>query len=454
MNNSIYDAKTLWTMVLPLIEPKLSLTFFDVWIRNLTPIQITDDRLYLLANLESTKKTVCSKYLDLILECAKYYNPYINQIVIFCENDDDSIIDIKNVQTAVISSEKMPNSPYNMMFDEQYTFDNFVVGGSNDIACAAAKAVANNPGKSYNPLFIYGGVGLGKTHIIHAVGNYILNRAPQTKILYVTTANFTNDYIESLKGSGDNAAKFRDKYRSVDVLMLDDIQFISGKVATQEALFHAFNDLYQSKKQIIFTSDRHPKELNELEDRLRSRFQSGLTVDISYPDIETRIAILQRKVMTRKYEVSQAIITYIAEKINTNIRELEGALSKVMFYCTLNNIPAQDIGVATLALKDELENTACPITMEFIVGHVCNYFSIDKKDMVGKKKTKQLVEARHIAIYLITEYISAPLTTIGEFFGGRDYSTIIHARDKITELYQSDSIIKTAVNDLTDLIKA
>lgn len=289
---------------------------------------------------------------------------------------------------------------------------------------------------------------------MHAIGNYIKSHSPKKKIIYMTSENFTNDYIDSIRNnnSKDMNRQFRNKYRNLDVLMIDDIQFISGKPSTQEALFHLFNELYQSKKQIVFTSDCHPKEIDNIDERLTSRFQSGLTVDISNPDLETRIAILRKKAYNKKFEVSNNVINYIAECINTNIRELEGALSKVIFYCTLNNIKADNLDIVNNALKDDIDNISGPVTMNTILKCVADYFHLDQKDLIGKKKTKNIVEARQIAIYLISDLISVPLVSIGDFMGGRDHSTIIHARDKIISLLSSDYKYANYIRDLYEII--
>ena len=246
--------------------------------------------------------------------------------------------------------------------------------------------------------------------------------------------------------------QFRNKYRNLDVLMIDDIQFISGKPSTQEALFHLFNELYQAKKQIVFTSDCHPKKIDNIDERLTSRFQSGLTVDISSPDLETRIAILRKKAYNKKFEVSSEVLNYIAECINTNIRELEGALSKVIYYCTLNNVKANNLDIVNNALKDDIDISG-PITMSSILKCVSDYFNVEQKDIIGKKKTKNIAEARQIAIYLISDLISVPLVSIGDFMGGRDHSTIIHARDKISDLITTDYKFANYIKDLTELIK-
>ena len=458
MNTNLAEIQETWKKALPIISKSVSQIFYDVFIANLEPISISDNKFILIAPYESCKNSINKSYKSLIEKAVMQFNPYIDGINIITPDDVDSFIDapksIITEQKTDIEEENLNNKDYYTSFEEIYSFDNFVTGGSNKAAFVAAKTVAENPGVQHNPLFIYGGVGLGKTHIMHAIGNYIKSHSPKKKIIYMTSENFTNDYIDSIRNnnSKDMNRQFRNKYRNLDVLMIDDIQFISGKPSTQEALFHLFNELYQSKKQIVFTSDCHPKEIDNIDERLTSRFQSGLTVDISNPDLETRIAILRKKAYNKKFEVSNNVINYIAECINTNIRELEGALSKVIFYCTLNNIKADNLDIVNNALKDDIDNISGPVTMNTILKCVADYFHLDQKDLIGKKKTKNIVEARQIAIYLISDLISVPLVSIGDFMGGRDHSTIIHARDKIISLLSSDYKYANYIRDLYEII--
>ncbi len=460
MNNNLAEIQELWNKALPIISKSVSQIFYDVFIANLEPISISDNKFILIAPYESCKNSINKSYKPIIEKAIMQFNPYIEGINIITPTDVDGFIDAPKsiiAEAEEIVEKEKPNSntkDYYTSFEESYSFDNFVTGGSNKAAFVAAKTVAENPGVQHNPLFIYGGVGLGKTHIMHAIGNFIKANNAKKKIIYMTSENFTNDYIDSIKNnnSKDMNRQFRNKYRNLDVLMIDDIQFISGKPSTQEALFHLFNELYQAKKQIVFTSDCHPKEIDNIDERLTSRFQSGLTVDISSPDLETRIAILRKKAYNKKFDVSNNVINYIAECINTNIRELEGALSKVIFYCTLNNIKADNLDIVNNALKDDIDNISGPITMNTILKCVSDYFQVDQKDLIGKKKTKNIAEARQIAIYLISDLISIPLVSIGDFMGGRDHSTIIHARDKISGLISTNNKYANYIRDLTELI--
>lgn len=443
------ESKKIWDLLLLGISNNISTVSYDMWFKNLEPITIAYNKLILVANLKSAKNTINKNYRNIILDEIKKLNTYVDDYLIITPEE------IPVYQTKIEDEKKEENSNYSSIFDPNFTFDKFVVGSSNQIAYAAAKAVASQPGTLHNPLFIYGGVGLGKTHIMHAIGNEILKNNKKSKILYCTTEQFVNDFIDSLKNSKDNIEniKFREKYRRVDVLMLDDIQFLSGKITSQEALFHTFNDLYQSKKQIVISSDRHPRELTFLEERLQSRFSSGLTVDISLPDLETRIAILQKKAFFKNVNLPINVVYFIAEKFDKNVRELEGALQKVIFYCQLKGQQPDNIDIVKEALKDDIDVTTHILSLDSIVDVTCSYFNIKKQEVIGKKKLKQIVMARQIAIYLINDLLGVPLATIGSYFGGRDHTTIIYARDKIEELSKTDNMIATQIKDIKNMIQ-
>ena len=315
----------------------------------------------------------------------------------------------------------------------KYTFDTFVVGSNNNLAHAAALAVAESPGEIYNPLFIYGGVGLGKTHLMHAIAHFILKNTPDAKILYVTSETFTNELIDAIRNKNNTTTtEFREKYRNNDVLLIDDIQFIIGKESTQEEFFHTFNTLSESKMQIIISSDKPPKEIETLEERLRSRFEWGLTVDIQSPDYETRMAILRKKEELEGYNIDNEVITYIATNIKSNIRELEGALTKVMAYSRLNKCEI-NLKMAEEALKDIISPGAQrEVTPELIIQIVAEHFGLTPQDIASQKRTKEIVYPRQIAMYLCRDMLATPLQTIGSFLGGRDHTTIIHGADKIS----------------------
>lgn len=442
------ECKVLWKSVLSELEVLLTTVSFDMWFKDLEPYTVENDKLVLIAPLNSFK-SINKNYKDQIKKAIESSGAKISGIEIITKAETD------NYTLSDEEEKEEDDSDTVNMFDPGYTFDSFVVGDSNSIAYAAAEAVAKAPGACHNPLFIYGGVGLGKTHIMHAIANYILSQNKKAKILYVTAEQFVNDYIDSLKNNKDNELnkQFRLKYRSVDVLMMDDVQFLSGKTSTQEALFHTFNDLYQFRKQIVLTSDRHPRELTFLQDRLKSRFQSGLTVDITKPSIETRIAILQKKAYAKKYDISQKAVFFIAENITSNIRELEGALSKVVFYCSLSGRSSDDLEAVKDALKDCIDVSSHVISMDSIADATCAYYGIKKSDIIGKRKNKLISNARQMAIYLINDMLGVPLSSIGEFFGGRDHTTIMYARDKMTDLSKTDHLIQAQINDIKSMLE-
>ena len=325
------------------------------------------------------------------------------------------------------------------ILNPKYTFDTFVIGNSNRFAHAASLAVSEAPAKSYNPLFIYGGVGLGKTHLMHAIGHYILRTNPRTRVLYTTSEKFTNDLINSIRD--DKNVEFRNRYRTTDVLLVDDIQFIADKERTQEEFFHTFNSLYESSKQIIISSDRPPKEIPTLEDRLRSRFEWGLICDIQPPDFETRIAILKKKARLENISTPDEVLVFIAKKIESNIRELEGALIRVVAYSSLTNREI-NMDLTQEALKDFFSNSKPkPVTVDLIKRVISEYYSIRIEDFKSRKRTRAIAFPRQVAMYLARELTDLSLPKIGEEFGGRDHTTVLHAYDKIsTELKRDESL--------------
>ena len=441
----------IWNKILEEISKKVTSVSYDMWFSKLEPLEISYGKIILVTPLKSVQKTLKEpEYKNNIMAAIKTIDsPMVNDFIIITEDEKETYLS----SAKIIST---PEEEIKPQFIENYTFDNFVVGSSNNIAKTAAFSVAQNPGNSFNPLFIYGGVGLGKTHILHAIGNYVLNNNKNTNIIYATTEQFVNDFVESMRNNKttDKIFDFREKYRKADILMLDDVQFLIGKESSQEALFHTFNDLYQNKKQIVLTSDRHPRDLVSLEERLKSRFQSGLTVDISTPDYETRVAILQKKAFQKNFNISKPIINFIAEKITSNIREIEGALSKVIFYCQLNNKDcADDLELVMQALKDDLDISTHVLSMDTITDAVCAYFNVTKEEIKGAKKTKNIAVARQIDIYLINDMLSVPLMSIGNYLGNRDHSTIIYARDKITEQLKSDNLLKLQIRDIKNMVQ-
>ncbi|MCE1179066.1 MAG: chromosomal replication initiator protein DnaA [Micrococcales bacterium] len=333
----------------------------------------------------------------------------------------------------------------------KYTFDTFVIGSSNRFAHAAAVAVAEAPAKAYNPLFVYGDSGLGKTHLLHAIGHYARNLFPHVKVRYVNSEEFTNDFINSIRD--DKAAAFQRRYRDVDVLLIDDIQFLQGKVQTQEEFFHTFNTLHNANKQVVITSDVPPKLLSGFEERMRSRFEWGLLTDVQPPDLETRIAILRKKAIQERMQAPDEVLEFIASRISTNIRELEGALIRVTAFASLNR-QSVDLGLAEIVLKDLIPNEqGSQITSALIMAQTAAYFGLTIEDLCGTSRSRVLVTARQIAMYLCRELTDLSLPKIGQQFGGRDHTTVMHADRKIRELMGERRAIYNQVTELTNRIK-
>lgn len=332
-----------------------------------------------------------------------------------------------------------------------YTFDNFVVGNNNSLAYAVAKEVGTNPGKKHNPLFIYGGVGLGKTHLAQAIGQEVLRANGEAKVVYASCETFTNDFIQAI--ASKRMAQFKKNYREVDVLIVDDVQFLSAKEGSQQEFFHTYNDLHQNSRQIILTADKIPQAIPALEGRLVSRFGSGMVVDIQPPDYETRIAILREKCKEKNYFVEEGVLEYIAKNIFSNIRELEGALNRLATYCQLNDVRTT-IDTATEVLKDFISSTNKSIDSAEIISAVCKHFSIQREDLLGKTRVKEFILPRQIAIYLIREQTNKSLPEIGRILGGKDHTTILYAERKIANDIKSNSTLKSDIEKIRNLISA
>ena len=445
------DLNTLWKAVLDKLELTVSNVSFIMWFKPIKVVDLVDNKhLVIAANTTSAKNQISRNYFEKLSSAVT--DIFGSDLTIEVLDPSEEIEYIKLHGNSGEKEVEVTKNPFN----QKYTFNNFVVGNSNQFVYAAAHAVAEHPGEKFNPLFIYGGVGLGKTHLLHAIGNYFKEFSPNLNVKYVTCEQFANDYIESLGSDSKGKAilEFRSKYRNLDVLMIDDIQFISKKTSTQEEFFHTFNELYQNNKQIIITSDRPPKEIETLADRLRSRFASGLIQDIQQPELETRIAILRKKCQLENYSIDDDVIYYIAEKINTNIRELEGMLSKVHFLANLLNKPSATMEDAVAAFDGQLEEDRNDgLSADDIIDTVCKYFDISRQDIVGKKKSKEIVEPRMIAIYLIIEILEIPLDAVGKIFGGRDHSTIMYSRDKITDQLKTSLKTQSNISEIRKMLK-
>ena len=443
--------KKIWSDALAILEIEASAISFDVWIRPLEAVDIEDDRLILNAPTEANVAAINGQLRPLICEVLHRINPLIADIELRLPSLSETRAPaVEKEEAAIEKPRKMQPGFDSSMINPRYTFDNFVVGKCNQLVVAAAKAVVMTPGTLYNPLFIYGGVGLGKTHILHAIGNAIRKNDSALKVMYISSEKFVNEFIEAIRSSG-GAGGFREKYRSVDVLMIDDIQFISKKAGTQEELFHTFNDMCQANKQLIFASDRAPKEIPDIEDRLRSRFEWGLIADIQPPDLETRIAILQKKAQLEKHIVPSEVLYFMAAHIDNNIREMESMLNKVVLLSKLYDKPVT-LELAQETFKDYNGPTEEAVGADDIIDTTCKYFGITREDIVGKKRDKKIVEPRQICIYLISEMLPLPLTSIGSIMGGRDHTTIMHAKNKIASAVTKDERFRSAVQDIRDMI--
>ncbi len=469
----------VWEKVLQNMEKEIIKPIFETWIKSTIPLSLSETVMEIgtpsqfikdwietryAATIQNTvqqvlEKPIEIKFVSLNIEVDKNIteNVHSNANVqvpaskpSVINNDEevfssfpvgDSFIKRNNGSEELISS-----------LNPKYTFETFVICNSNRFAHAASLAVAEVPAKVYNPFFIYGGVGLGKTHLMHAIGHRIRQNHSHLKVLYISSEKFTNELINSIRDG--NPESFRQKYRNIDVLLVDDIQFLSKKEHTQEEFFHTFNTLHEANKQIIISSDRPPREIPTLEDRLRSRFEWGLITDIQAPDLETRIAILRKKAMIEGFNMPNDVMVYIAGRIDNNIRELEGALVRVIAYASLTNQQI-DMPLATEALRDIFPNSRPrQITMEMIQQIVANYFKIKQDDLLAKKRTRNVAYPRQIAMYLCRELTETSLPRIGEMFGGRDHTTVIHAHDKISRERNEDAKLNNILKEITKKIES
>ena len=439
------DIVSLWKKTLQLIKGEVASASFETFFKNTVPIETNSNELTLLAPTEFAEDILRTRYLNLIESCLSQLTSNKFEIKIISDSNEVELNPLKtsNNSTTNNSTNIIKNYP---RLNPKYTFDTFVIGSSNRFAHAACVAVAESPAKAYNPLFLYGGVGLGKTHLMHAIGHYIIKQQNDAKVVYVSSEKFTNELINSIKN--DKNEEFRNKYRNIDVLLIDDIQFIAGKEGTQEEFFHTFNALHEANKQIIISSDRPPKEIPTLEDRLRSRFEMGLIADIQPPDFETRIAILRTKAQIENIDVPNEVMNYIATYIKSNIRELEGALTRVVAYSSLIN-KAISYDLAVEALKDIVTTSESQeISVNKIKEKVSTVFGIKMDDFNSKKRTRVIAYPRQIAMYLSRELTDLSLPKIGNEFGGRDHTTVIHAHDKISKDIEKDSELKEKIDKI------
>lgn len=463
----IEKIKENWSEILEFIKNELEMSdvSFKVWLLPLTPYKTHNNTLFIEVSKVNADDEfisyVSKKYKNFLKIAVSEYVGEEYDIQFVLPSDKKKINDLINSNSSEMpDSKSLKNNRLNTQLNinesaekaglnKKYTFDTFVVGDNNSFAHNAALAVAESPAEIYNPLFIYGGVGLGKTHLMQSIGNFILQQDPSKKVVYVTSETFTNELVESIKNDKNNSnAKFREKYRKVDVLLIDDIQFIAGKESTQEEFFHTFNALRESKKQIVISSDRPPKEIATLEDRLRSRFEWGLTVDIAPPSYEMRMAILKKKAESEKLNVPYEILEYIASNIKSNIRELEGSLTKLTAYAKFTHKDLS-ISLAEDALRDIIfPNENIEVTPDLIIKIVSEHFGITPADITSHKRNKEVVYPRQIAMYLCRTMTDVPLQTIGKIIGNRDHTTVIHGADKILDIIKENKETKELIDVL------
>lgn len=437
-----YKLSDIWQEVLSILKSKLDDSNYTTWVNAARPLAYHDGTL-VITTLDDFSREWLETRFSALLRAHLESKLKQNITLRFISSDGKDNYSLMGGLTG--SWENQP------ALNPKYTFDSFVVGNSNRLAHAASYAVAESPSKAYNPLFIYGGVGLGKTHLMHAIGNYVLSNNKITKVVYVTSETFTNELINSIKD--DKTEDFRNKYRTIDILLIDDIQFVAGKERTQEEFFHTFNTLYEANKQIIISSDRAPKEIPTLEERLRSRFEWGLLADIQIPDLETRMAILSKKAQMENYILPDDVLLFIATKIKSNIRELEGALLRVIAYSSLNHIEI-DLDSTNEALKDILSgNQNRHVTIPMIQKVVAERYNLKMEVFKSKRRTQDIAFPRQIAMYLSRELTDTSLSKIGEEFGGRDHTTVLHAYDKIKDEISQNAQFDSNIKDIVKILK-
>ncbi|MBE3572127.1 MAG: chromosomal replication initiator protein DnaA [Moorella humiferrea] len=431
-----------WQQVLSILEKKISLPALEAWFFDARPVTMQGNTLVLAAANEFARDYIQSRYYPLVQEALQKVlgrEPINIQVICFSPSCDFS------PASGEIDNDDLPR------LNPKYTFDTFVVGNSNRFAHAACLAVAESPANSYNPLFIYGGVGLGKTHLMQAIGHHVLKHLPNYRVLYISSERFTNDLINAIRD--EQTEEFRAKYRNIDVLLIDDIQFLAKKESTQVEFFHTFNHLYEANKQIVISSDRPPKEIPTLEDRLRSRFEWGLITDIQPPDLETRMAILRKKAAAENISIPDDVMFFMAQKIDSNIRELEGALLRVAAYAAFTKEEIT-VDMAERLLKDALNlSRPKPVTINLIQEVVARYFNIKQEDLKAKKRNRTVAYPRQIAMYLARELMDASLPQIGEAFGGRDHTTVLHAYTKIRDDLKNDPSLAQTISQLIQEIR-
>ncbi len=458
MNSQLHE---IWQLTLAELSKDLNKPSFETWFNLTKPVSLDDNCLIIEVPNDFTKEWFETRYREKIAKALKVIttNEHNVQFIIASEfqesgeeihittspetnNQHSAFINQKELENRENQDDQIHKSKLISSFNPRYTFDTFVVGACNRLSHAASLAVAESPARAYNPLFIYGGVGLGKTHLLHAIGQYSLLNHGFSRVFYFSSEKFTNEFINAIRDN--KTLEFRNKYRNMDILLIDDIQFLAGKEQTQEEFFHTFNALHDNNRQIIISSDRPPKEIPTLEDRLRSRFEWGLITDLQPPDLETRTAILKKKALSDGIDIPDQVLQYIAEKVITNIRELEGALIRIVAYASLSETPIT-MELTEAALQDIIVTRQKNITVTMIIEKTADNFSIRPEDLLSKKRTQNIALTRQAAMYLCRMLTDLSLPKIGEEFGGRDHTTVLHAFKKIESLVSQNSDFKNRI---------
>ncbi len=437
------NMESLWDQTCALLSQEMPVVSYRTWVDgNMTPGMLEDDTLFVAVKMDLSIATMQGKYSALIDKCASEAAGHPVKVVLLTRNEMNSRLEGKG------SKDPTDTDPH---LNPKYTFESFVVGSGNRFAHAAALAVAESPAEAYNPLFIYGGVGLGKTHLMQAIGHFVHQNSPEKRVLYMTSENFTNELISAIQTK--RTYEFREKIRKVDILMVDDIQFIAGRESTQQEFFNAFNELHNDNKQIILTSDKPPKDIQRLEERLCSRFEWGLVADIQRPDVDTRVAILREKTVQEGIQVPDDVLQLIAGKIDSNIRELEGCLTRLVAYSTLVREPIT-IELCEQALKEIFDQRRHKqITSELIMQTVTDYYGLSTDDLTGTTRRREITVPRQIAMYLTRELTGMSLPQIGNVFGGRDHTTVLHSCKTVEANMMSNSQVKAVVEDIKQMVK-
>ena len=433
----------VWKQISERVENLISPVSYDSFIKPLEPIDITGRKIVLKASTDMAANVVMNKHADKLREAIQKCDLGVNDFRLVVDGSKEFSMNIEND-----AIEAFQPSPLN----KNFTFDSFVTGPGNKFVYAAAKAVAENPGDdTFNPLFIYGESGLGKTHLMQAIANDLAVKSPEKRVLYTTCENFLNEFIDSI--AQRSGAQFRLHYRNVDVLMIDDVQFLKNKTQVQEEFFHTFNELKAQNKQIVLTSDRPPKEIPTLEERLRTRFEGGMIADIQPPTTETKIAILRRKALDRKCAVPDDVLAFLAQDSGHDVRTLEGRLTKVIFASKLHEEPIT-LELARRALSESVKESESQeeLTPDTIINAVCSYFKQKREDLLGKSRQADLAKARQICAYLMCEMLSLPLVAVGERLGGRDHTTIMYARDKMEKLVKLSDKVAKEIDDIKSIV--